>query len=202
MGLRIIEGKDIETHAALMDDAFRLRHKAFVDDLKWERLRKPDGREVDQFDHAFARHFIIEKAGKAAVYTRLLPTEHPHLLSDVYPHLAPRGVPRGPDIWEWTRLVVAHPLRGDGRWSLGAGEMVRIVVEHCLNNGITALTWEGHPVWMTRFLELGFWPEPLGLPELIDGEPVLAGVMPVTQDILDGLIARDIPTVPLAVGVG
>jgi acyl-homoserine lactone synthase len=198
MRLLVIDGRDIARHASLMDEAFRLRHRVFVEELGWERLRKTDGREIDQFDVETARHFLIlDEEDSLRVYTRLLPTEFPHLLSDAYPHLAPRGIPRGPQIWEWTRLAIDPKYRGDGSWSRGSGEMARAVVEHCLANGIEQMTWEGHPVWVTRFLEMGFWPTPLGPITDIDGGPVVAGVMDVTPDILDGFTGRGIASTPM-----
>lgn len=186
MSLIVIKGTEVAKHASLMDEAFVLRHRSFVEELKWERLRKPDGREIDEYDNENAYHLIMTRGGRIAVYTRLLPTIHPHLLSDVYPQLAPRGVPRGPRIWEWTRMTVAPPFRGDGRWTFLAGDMVKAVVEFALRHGVEAFTWEGHPVWLTRFLQLGFSPQPLGLPDLIDGEPVLAAIMEVRHEHLHG----------------
>lgn len=195
MELLVIHGSEVERHSRLMDEAFVLRHQIFVDENGWGTLAQPDGRERDEFDHEHARHLILMQRGQIAVYSRLLPTEHPHLLSDVYPHLATRGIPRGPHIWEWTRMCVARPWRGDGRWSFGAGEMVRAIVEYCLDEGIVSTTWEGHPVWLSRFMELGFDVEPLGLPQRYDHGPVLPAIMHMTPQVLDGLIDRGIGAV-------
>ena len=198
MQFLVIDGKDTGRHSQLLDAAFVLRHQVFVEENGWDTLAKQDGRERDQFDNEHALHLLMMEGSEIAVYSRLLPTEHPHLLSDVYPHLATRGVPRGPDIYEWTRMCVSRPWRGDGRWSFGAGEMVRAVVEFCLDSGITATTWEGHPVWLSRFTELGFDVRPLGLPQRYDHGPVLPAIMDMTSTVLDGLIDRGIPQVDRA----
>jgi acyl-homoserine lactone synthase len=195
MQFLVIDGKDCSRHAQLMDEIFVLRHKVFVEENGWDTLARPDGRERDQFDNEHALHLLMMEGSQIAVYSRLLPTEQPHLLSDVYPHLATRGIPRGPDIYEWTRMCVSKPWRGDGRWSFGAGEMVRAVVEFCLETGITATTWEGHPVWLSRFTELGFDVRPLGLPVRYDHGPVLPAIMDMNHTVLEALIDRGIPHV-------
>ena len=66
-----------------MEQAYRLRHKVFVEEAKWIDLAKPDGREIDQFDNQHAVHMLYVDDGKVLGYQRMLPTTRPHLLSDV-----------------------------------------------------------------------------------------------------------------------
>src|SRR3546814_13100041 len=70
---------------------------------------------------------------------RLLPSNKPHILSELFPELCPAGVPTGPTTYEVTRLCL--PVRH------GAAERLRIrnalitaMVDHALTNGITRLT--------------------------------------------------------------
>lgn len=193
MELFIIEGTDVGRFPKLMDQAFQLRHQVFVEEKGWESLRQRDGREIDEFDHAHAQHVLLVKDGRVAVYSRILPTIYPHLLANVYPYLAPRGIPRGPQIWEWTRLCIAAPVRGDGRWSFGSGEMLRAVFEHCLENDVDTLTWQGHPDWLLRFDRLGIRARPLGLPTRVENEIAVSAAMDITPQALDVLIGRNIP---------
>jgi acyl-homoserine lactone synthase len=41
-----------------MDQAYRLRHKVFVEEMGWKNMAKPDGREMDQFDTKHAVNML------------------------------------------------------------------------------------------------------------------------------------------------
>jgi predicted GNAT family N-acyltransferase len=57
-----------------MEQAYRLRHRIFVEEMKWSDLAKPDGREIDQFDDEHAVHMLYVESGKVLGYQRMLPT--------------------------------------------------------------------------------------------------------------------------------
>src|SRR5689334_7736283 len=108
----LINKANAARHAPLLDHVYRFRHRFFVDRLGWTALRRPDGREIDQFDTDACVHLVGVEGGSVVSYTRLLPTTEPHLLSDVYPEMLQGGTaPTGPDIWEWTRCAVAPEKR-------------------------------------------------------------------------------------------
>ena len=180
--VHVITARNAGHYRLELESCFRLRHQVFVEERGWENLRRPDGREIDQFDTTDAIHLATLREGRLASYSRLLPTTEPHLLSDVYPDLVASGeVPRGPDIWEWTRLAVAPEFRWGNSLSDAGWEMILGVVEYSLMNGIYKLTGEGHPVWITRFIELGFGVDPLGLPRTMDGEAVIAMMFHISE---------------------
>lgn len=159
----------------LMDQAFRLRHRVFVQELKWSGLQADHGRERDQFDHTEAVHHLCVYAGKVVGYQRLLPTTAPHLLSDVYPELCEGPVPRGPNIYEWTRNCVAPEWRdsatGLSRISL---ELTLAVVEWGLSSGVDTVTVEYDPHFLLRALQMQFLVRPLGYQRSIAGKPTIA----------------------------
>ncbi|TXN42240.1 GNAT family N-acetyltransferase, partial [Methylobacterium sp. WL18] len=100
----VIDDDNISRHGDLMDKIYRFRHALFVERLNWEACRRPDGREIDQFDGPGCIHLAYLEGGAVTAYTRLLPTTRPHLLTEVYPHRAERGpAPRGAAVYEWTR---------------------------------------------------------------------------------------------------
>jgi acyl-homoserine lactone synthase len=76
----------------LLEQAFRLRHSIFVDERGWEVLRRPDGREIDQFDDEDAVHELALHDGAVVGYHRMRPTTRPHLLGDVHLHLCGVGM--------------------------------------------------------------------------------------------------------------
>ena len=65
--------------------------------------------------------------------SRLVPTHHPHLMSEVFPELANvKGLPRSADIFEWTRIFVVLAERESGRLCKAAGVVYCGILEFCL----------------------------------------------------------------------
>ena len=171
----LITNRNAVRHEALLDKVYRFRHDFFVNHMKWEALRKPDGREIDEFDTPSCAHIVGIDGAKVISYTRLLPTTEPHLLTHVYPEIldgAPS--PAGPTIWEWTRCAVA-PASREGRRGADPATigMFLGVTEACLFLGVSALLVETHPLLLTRCIELGWKCRPLALPKELDGSTVV-----------------------------
>ena len=100
-----------------MDQAYRLRHKVFVEEMGWKNLAKPDGREMDQFDTKHAVNMLYIEGGNVLGYQRLLPSTRPYLLSEVMPELCEVERPVGAHIWEISRHCVAPGHRSGGRFA-------------------------------------------------------------------------------------
>jgi acyl-homoserine lactone synthase len=148
---------------------FRLRHEVYVAERNWKELERADGLERDQFDDQIATYILAIDKGEIVGGSRLIPTTHPHLLSEVFPHLAAvRGLPREADTYEWTRMFVIKSRR-EGRTMGGQtrGMVICGVLEHCLDNGIGGLTALVEMFWLPLFHAMGWKLIPLGLPELI-----------------------------------
>jgi acyl-homoserine lactone synthase len=97
-----------------MDQAYRLRHKVFVEEMGWKNMAKPDGREMDQFDTKHAVNMLYIEGGNVLGYQRLLPSTRPYLLSEVMPELCEVERPVGAHIWEVSRHCVAPGHRSGG----------------------------------------------------------------------------------------
>lgn len=91
--ITIVTKDNIHEFKDEMEQAYRLRHAVFVDEMGWEDLRKPDGREIDQFDDEHAVHMLYIENGTVLGYQRMLPSLQPHILSEVLPHLCEEGLP-------------------------------------------------------------------------------------------------------------
>lgn len=170
--IRIFQNVTAADRIDELEQAWRLRHRVFVEEKNWTDLARADGREIDQFDHDEAVHLCVMRGRQVVAYARMLPTTRAHLLSDVLPELCRfRDVPRGADTREWTRHCV-HPDHRGSTFAMGEveRELVLGIVEWSAANGIDHLTAEGHPVWVSRLLRLGFGVEPLCLPTPIAGE--------------------------------
>lgn len=181
--IRIFQNVTAADRIDELEQAWRLRHRVFVEEKGWSDLARPDGREIDQFDHEEAVHLCVMRGRRVVAYARLLPTTRAHLLSDVLPELCRfRDVPRGTETMEWTRHCVDADHRGS-TFAMGEAEreLVLAIVEWVAANGIDHLTAEGHPVWVSRLLRLGFGVEPLCLPTPIAGEMAMGLFISVTE---------------------
>ena len=173
--IHIVTASNQHLYQNEMEQAYRLRHRVFVDEMKWTDLAKPDGREIDQFDDEYAVHMLYIDDGKVLGYQRMLPSTRPHLLSDVMPQLCEDERPVGPHIWEWTRYCVEPGHRERGRaLSPVANALLSGIVEWGLENGIRTIIIEMNPLWLLRLVQLYFRTMPLGLPQKIGEQDVVA----------------------------
>ncbi|KQP73114.1 MULTISPECIES: GNAT family N-acetyltransferase [unclassified Methylobacterium] len=158
-----------------MEQVWRLRHAVFVEEKRWTDLARPDGREIDQFDTPHAIHFLALEAGRVIGYSRLLPTTRPHLLSDVLPQLCEGELPRGHDTWEWTRQAVARSHRGRGK-AINPVSLALLsgIVEWGLASGVRRLVLQMPTLYLLHVVQLHFRAHPLGLPQAISGEDIIA----------------------------
>ena len=103
--IHIVTAENRKLYEKEMLEQHRIRHDIYVRENNWKNLKVEDGRESDQFDNDDATYILAIEDGKVLGGSRFIPTIKPHLLSDVFSSLAEvRGIPRSPDIFEWTRL--------------------------------------------------------------------------------------------------
>jgi len=177
------------------------RKRIFVDSLKWD-IPVIDGRlEVDQFDNDDAVYLLALDADKRTHLgsVRLLPTSKPHLLGDVFPMLCDKGVPKGDDIWEITRLCTAPQLRGREAW-LARSYLAVGMVEFALLYGITKFTCVAETSWLSSIMAVGWECEPLGLPQELNGESVgalMINISPATLQLFRMKMGWRLPVLEL-----
>jgi len=168
-------------------ESFKIRHKIYVEGRGWETLRRPDGLERDQFDNDDAVYLLVLEGDEGRVIggSRLVPTLKPHLMSEVFPQLASqRPLPRATNVFEWTRIFVVSERRGGSAMSSTTGRIYCAIQEYCLSENISRLSIVTEPVWIPRFLELGWNPIPLGLPIQHESGPVVGITVDVSEAIL------------------
>lgn len=143
---------------------FRDRKRVFVDILKWD-IPYNDLIEQDQFDDDYTEYFIVSdpQTKEHLGSVRLLRTDRPHILGDIFPELCDVPVPRGPSIREITRLCLSPKLRAGGRREV-RNRLATALVEYGLLTGITSYTGVAEMGWLTQILALGWHCSPLGLP--------------------------------------
>ncbi|MER9581161.1 acyl-homoserine-lactone synthase [Mesorhizobium sp. M0276] len=185
--LHIVTSANAQAYRLEMEQAFRLRHRVFVDEKGWSALRSDDGRETDRFDDTYAVHMLYVEQDQVIGYQRMLPSLRPHLLSEVLPQLCEGDRPSGPNIWEWTRYCVEPGRRERGRMlSPVANALLSGIVEWGLARSIDTSIIEMNPLWLLRLVQLHFRVVPLGRPLVIEGEETMA----VTASFDTGTLAR------------
>ncbi|MER3356504.1 MAG: acyl-homoserine-lactone synthase [Hoeflea sp. D1-CHI-28] len=176
--VHIVDRSNRSAYSRYVEQMFRLRHEIYVGERAWSDLERADGREVDAFDTDDAVYLLGLDSDKGVVAgSRLVPSLKPHLLSDVFPQLAPHGVPRADRIFEWTRIFVVPGLRCPGQPCLAAGIIYCGIVEFCLKTKVSKLSVVCEPYWFDRLARLGWRPQRLGPPILHHGEPIVGLVL-------------------------
>jgi acyl-homoserine lactone synthase len=185
--IHVISAANRHLYQDVLEQHFRIRHDIFVDERRWETLRKPDKREVDSYDDEDTIYLLALEGRRVVGGHRLYPTTKPTMMSEVFPHLADvRGFPSDPLIWEWSRYFIVRDRR-DGNLNL---QLMAAVQEFCLTEGIMQISAIMETWWLPRFHEAGFVVAPLGLPALVEDAWTMAALIDVSQDTLRTLNER------------
>lgn len=191
----IISGRFRDFPHAQISSLAKYRHKIFIERLGWS-LPVENGMESDQFDHQDTL-YVIAHANDGAITgcARLLPTDSPYLLSEVFPHLlAGEAVPRARDIWELSRFS-ATPAEASSQ--VNRGEITRSLlaaaVRCAAEEGITRLITVS-PLGVERLLvRMGVHSHRAGPPALVDGKPVFACWIEIDEQTLTALDVKLAP---------
>jgi N-acyl-L-homoserine lactone synthetase len=148
---------------------FEDRKRVFVDLLRWD-LPITDGRlEIDQFDDDDAVYLVLsDSAGEHMGSLRLLRTDHPHILGNLFPSLCEQGAPTDFQIMEITRLCLCPRLPAFERLRV-RNKLISAMVDYALVSGIKTLTGVVTARFLAQILKMGWRCEPLGPPQRVDG---------------------------------
>jgi acyl-homoserine lactone synthase len=170
--IRVVDQTNREQSREALNAMHADRKAVFVDRLKW-KVPVVDGRyEVDEFDTEHAVYLIATHpdTNDHLGSVRLLPTTRRHLVGDVFPMLIEGDVPRGPDVWEITRLCTAPSLADWEAHNAVRERLATALIEYALTMGITRYTMMTHTAYLSQLLATGWDVEPLGLPREIAGQ--------------------------------
>ena len=186
-----LSGADEPRYPALFMQMYRQRHDVYVKRRKWLGLNATGEIEKDQFDTGDATYLLVlDASDRVLAGLRLLPTSGPHLLGDVFSHLARDGpIPRARDVLELTRFYVARPVRGAGAQHL-VGILAAGLFEHCLESGVERLTSVVDTFLLPRMKQLGWQVRALGAPGRYGEGTAVAVEIAVTKTVLDVICQR------------
>jgi acyl-homoserine lactone synthase len=186
--IHIVTESNRDDYLDQLNEFHKLRHDIYVVERGWTGLRSVDGREYDQFDDGRSTYVLSIEEDRVIGGARLRPTTLPHMLEEVCPQLAEvRGIPRGSNIIEWTRVFVIKERR-EGRYDGKAiGEIFAGVVEYCERIGARQVQFVFETRWLQRFSEIGWKLKPLGLPDFIANDWWMAATFEVEPQLIHAL---------------
>lgn len=178
--LEIIGGTSESLSTEVFERIARYRHRVFIETLGWE-LPGHAGMELDQFD----RHDTIymaarEEDGRLVGTARILPTDRPYLLGEVFPQLMGDAAPPcRSDIWEVSRFAAvdfdeatSHPMSQFSSPVTRAllGEVLKLAAACGVRRLITV-----SPLGVERLLRrLGVAAHRAGPPVVVNGQALFA----------------------------
>lgn len=175
-----------ERFSALLDDMHVARHKLYVEGRKWRELAQADGREVDQFDRKSTVYFLaLGQDGNLQGGLRIVPSTEPHMLDSLFPELCTIGdIPRGPEVWEMSRVFVNHSDACDEEGLIIKGKLMCSMIEFAQQHGIKKITGVTDSYFLPRLLQIGGDIKPLGLPQPYDSGEMVAIQITVDDELL------------------
>ncbi|MFB0875924.1 MULTISPECIES: acyl-homoserine-lactone synthase [unclassified Sphingobium] len=180
--IHVIDNHLAPAHRPLLQSMFTDRKRLFVDLFGWE-IPVVDGQyEIDQFDNDHTVYVIAaDEDGTHEASIRLFPTVQPHMLSTLFPHLCPLGVPTGETTWETTRLCLPQ-RHGAARRRELRNMLFSTVIDLALKRKIERLTGLIPEPFRKELLAMGWRAEPLGPAAPMPGGPVGAFMVHVRPD--------------------
>jgi acyl-homoserine lactone synthase len=171
---------------------FEDRKSVFVDLLKWDLQVLDDRFELDQFDNEAATYIIIaDESGDHLGSARLLPTDRPHILGELFPGLCASSPPCGPHVFEITRFCLSRRQKAASRRRT-RDELVSALAWHALDAGISTYTGVAEIGWLQQILAFGWDCRPLGVPVLYDCGTIGALAIEITAETPSLLAANGI----------
>lgn len=177
---------------AIMRAMFIARKEVFIDLLKWDLPVLADQFELDHFDAEKVEYLILidpERRHRASV--RLLPTDRPHMLLDLFWHLCTKPIPQGPAVREITRFCLdRHQTSLERR--MVRNQLITALAEYALDNGITDYTGVAEEGWFNQITDFGWDCEALGPTVQHEGRMLRALHIRIDDRTIKGLRGKGI----------
>jgi acyl-homoserine lactone synthase len=182
-GVHVVTSENRRFYAPALEASFRLRHRIYVSERKWEIFQRPDGREVDCYDNGETIYLLaIEEVSRRLVgCARLYPTIHAPPLAEIKGLGGGYPLPRSPTVFHLSRVIIAPERRGPCFFNLPTAAIYAAVQEYCLAENIEQLSLLLRMSLLPALLELGWNPLPLALPEVLWGTSCVVATVDVSE---------------------
>lgn len=150
------------------------RKQTFVDRLGWS-LPVVSDQEIDAYDRDDTTYLLARPAASPVLASaRLLTTNGPHLMRDLFPHTCQGGAPCGVDVWEASRFCTAPTVGRRQRltllWQVFCG-----IMETALLHDVSRVIFTANTALLPLALECGWSATRLG-PTLPDGTDSITAI--------------------------
>lgn len=166
----LVDAASQDANDRILRSMFVDRKRIFVDWLGWDVPH--DGvHERDQFDGPDAEYLIVTDAGgrRHVGSVRLLRTDRPHILGDIFPQLCEGEVPRSPTLREATRLCVSPACPKEERQAVRRS-LLCAMADYGLLAGLDGFTMLTEMSFLSRVAATGWRCEMLGPPRTVGGQ--------------------------------
>ncbi len=181
--IHVVTAENRTLYQDSLEASFRLRHHVYVKERGWEAFRKRDEREIDAYDTEDTVYlFVLEDGSRRLIgCTRLLPTVKARPLREFTGLTGDYDLPRSPSIYHFSRCIVASERRGGIAVNALTMFLRAGVQEFCLAEEIEQLSILMPVALLPVYLELGWNPQPLGLPEILWGASCVVATLDVSE---------------------
>jgi len=182
--IRIVTSDNRHLFEDCLEDMFKMRARAAIEEMGWNIPIDDNKRDIDQFDYPdtiYILHYNTD--GTIGGCARLNPTTRPHLISDIFASMCFSEVPSAPDIYTYSRYLIERQGKSQKEYMNSWILIGQAVNEYCVEHGIKQVTWLARKrlyqmaagVWKTR---------PLGPPRFFkdDQKTYVAGISDMTKE--------------------
>lgn len=183
---------DKTTTIERIQSVYRLRHKVFKGRLDWA-VNSIDDMEFDEFDHDRTCYLVkYSGQGDALGCARIMPTEGPNMLRDIFPFLMDNPVPSASDLWEISRFAVdTQQIMTNGYLSSLTTELLiglAIIGERMNLRGYIAVV----DLRMERIVRRTAWPiRRIGQPKRVGSTTAVAIELPTNRSVIQRMMEKN-----------
>lgn len=192
----VVDAANRMHHAADLAAMYYQRKVVFVDRARWS-IPVVGNQEIDGYDALEDTVYLLAKDepdGPVLASVRLLGTEGPHLMRDLYSVSYRTPLPSGPTVWEVSRYCTAPGIGGRSKRLGLLWEIICGIMETALYHKVDQVIFVSNRALLPLALECGWEARTVG-PTISDGSDEVTGVAAAIT--LDGLNnVRDRHNVP------
>ena len=181
--IHIVTPETALTHHDLLEQAYRLRHRVFVEEKGWTAWTKPDGRERDEYDPGGSISFLAMNQGRVAGCARLVPGGG--INKEIITEEKLAALTSRPQFCGLGRFCVGTEIRGGTKIKNLASALILSLLGYALENDIPEIFSETDPNFLLLLRFLGLRVEFVGKPMPYYGHPMLMGIIDVTEKGLE-----------------
>lgn len=174
----VVTSENKKYYADALKEMFRQRYLIFVENLGWDLPLADHNEKVetDQFDNEDAVYLLLMDNNNLVGGLRFIPTEKPHLFSEIFPHLIEGNLQRSDAVWEGSRLYTLGKSKENNAEALLIAAALETALLCGKNEIVVATNLNALPILLNSCIGT----MPLGVPKEVGNELVMAVSIQIT----------------------